>query len=158
LTGGSIALMRAFYIMVKKCKVCNKPFKTYPYMIKQGYGKFCSSKCYGVSIKGTPNSPKTQFKKGCKKLLTAYKWGKKDKHPKWKGGKYINKDGYILIRVGKKYIFEHRLVMESYLKRTLYKYEVVHHINEIKTDNRIKNLQVMTRKEHNKLHKLFIEN
>ena len=46
----------------------------------------------------------------------------------------------------------HRLVMESYLGRYLTKDEVVHHKSEIKTDNRITNLQVMTKSDHRKLH------
>jgi hypothetical protein len=47
---------------------------------------------------------------------------------------------------------EHRLVMEKFLFRKLSRYEVVHHINEDRFDNRIENLEVMTLAEHTSLH------
>ena len=47
---------------------------------------------------------------------------------------------------------EHHYVMEKHIGRYLNNDEVVHHINHIRSDNRIENLQLMTFKEHAALH------
>lgn len=116
-----------------RCANCNKFFKRkdfreYPLV-------FCSRKCREIY------------------------WGKHpETHPGWKGGSCKHRDGYILKYIlghnhpnliHDKYILEHRLIMEEKLGRYLTKDEIVHHINGIKDDNRIENLALISRKEHN---------
>jgi len=79
-------------------------------------------------------------------------------HPKWKGGiKNINGYIYVLKKEhpfsnNNGYIFEHRLVMEKKLGRYLKPEEIIHHINGVRKDNRIKNLELTNKRDHNLKH------
>ena len=50
------------------------------------------------------------------------------------------------------YIYEHRFLMEQKFDRFLRSDEIVHHINGNKIDNRIKNLEILTKQNHIKYH------
>jgi hypothetical protein len=73
---------------------------------------------------------------------------KGDKNPRWKGGRYINKDGYVNILVEGNYILEHRYLVGNLIGRKLESFEHVHHINGIKNDNRIENLKLVINRRH----------
>jgi hypothetical protein len=58
---------------------------------------------------------------------------------------YKNKDGYVNGSFKGKFLIQHRFVMEQHLGRPLHKFENVHHLNGIRDDNRIENLELWTR-------------
>lgn len=81
-----------------------------------------------------------------------------EKHHSWKGGKRKS-DGYVQIKKpnhpkadSSGYVYEHRYLVERELGRYLNSDEHIHHVNGIKDDNRLENLQVVTPSEHVRIH------
>ena len=117
------------------CKACSKQFERYPYAINK---KFCSKKCYWSYMKGNTLGKNCQnWKGGVSKIDHGYIREYAPNHP-FQYGMYVR---------------QHRLVMEKHLGRYLKPEEVVHHINGIKSDNRIENLLLLpNQKAHRLLH------
>lgn len=116
------------------CIFCGKKIKVTGNR-RNGF-KYCSRHCFGKAVLGKPENQA--------KITRNYG----SNHPNWKGGKVLRKDGYILFQVNGKRFFEHRYVMEQFLGRKLKTNETIHHINHIKHDNRLENLEVLSRSEH----------
>jgi len=110
------------------CFLCKKEFKRHYHFNKQALDRktknvFCSKEC-------------------------KHKYQSLTHGPNWRGGKRYH-NGYIrLWRSPGKWEFEHRLVMEKHLGRKLTSKELVHHKNGIRDDNRLKNLEIVTLKNH----------
>lgn len=127
------------------------------------YDKIEAGRKLGLSNKGKSHLTGNNFFGGhkhsekTKKKFSSQRKGKGNSN--WKGGKKIHRS-YICIHMPKHtnadshgYVKEHRLVVEKFIGRYLSKEEVVHHINEIKDDNRIENLMLFkTNAEHIKFH------
>lgn len=91
------------------------------------------------------------------KVMKTLKYGlKKESNHTWKGGVFVSKKGYKYLRkpdhphvLSNGYVAEHRYIMEQKIGRLLGKFEHVHHINGIKSDNRIENLELLNGHTHN---------
>lgn len=82
-----------------------------------------------------------------------------ENNPNWRGGRHLQVDGYVQRSLEKSSpyysmvdnlgrIREHRLIMAEQLGRPLEASECVHHKNDIRSDNHIDNLELLTASEH----------
>lgn len=115
--------------MIKvRCDYCGKVFNDYPSYVKRHKKHYCDKKCEGADRRLNNTTEN------------------------WTGGHISKSTGYKCIQINGKQVDEHRLVMARHLGRPLESWECVHHINGIKTDNRIENLLLVTKWEHMKHH------
>jgi len=149
----------------QECPTCHKTFRPRHRQI------YCSIACGLTRRTGPRFHLRSITPRPCKQCGTIFrpKWSKTDLcsrecSGKWSGrnkpGKYVTTKGYVLVRKPDHpasgvtgYVMEHRLVMEAHLGRLLTSKEVVHHRNGVKDDNRLENLELMTKKAHDGLPK-----
>jgi hypothetical protein len=133
---------------MKKCFTCQikKPFDAFHKnkAMKGGLDSNCK-KCCNMHKKDLCQCGNLKHKtaKICRNCMYEIN------NEKAQGNKHKTKQGYISVfnsnhpySTKQGYIMEHRLVMETYLGRYLTKDETVHHLNGIKDDNRIENLEL----------------
>ncbi len=145
-----------------ECAVCKKSFWSYPSRISLYCSRSCATTArnltdanpsYKRDISGDKNP---RYGKGLTGSDNPMYGKRKELSPRWRGGRKIRKDGYVLIVApddhphpadhhlasGLKYILEHRYVMEQHIGRYLEPDEVVHHIDENPSNNDISNLRL----------------
>ena len=119
----------------------------------------CSKGRWVLLIKGKPRNLR------CPQCASNV-WGTDERgwrHPNWKGGRIVTSDGYVAIyvpnsdkfhpMVGRRskyggYVLEHRLVIAKNLRRCLKSYEIVHHQDGNRVNNKLSNLHLTIRKKH----------
>ena len=145
------------------CGVCGRGFLAY-----RGDAKVCSDECgkyrhqqymaisearkrhpcpsCGVEIARTSHRCRP-----CSKISRSLKLSGENNYA-LKGGRRKDSYGYILIWLGpRQYEFEHRVIWEA-AHGAIPDGWVLHHINGIRDDNRLENLEAMPRQKHNHRH------
>lgn len=151
-----------FYVpksLLERAKYCSKPCqnlgrvtqisrnceKCYEVFVvnQKSLRKYCSNECASNKPNKVDAECQQCFKaffgapdrKFCsKECFTSYQ-------TEWAIGS-ITLEGYRVVSVKGKSVKEHRYVMEQYLGRPLRPEETVHHINGVRQDNRLENLEL----------------
>jgi DNA modification methylase len=154
------------------CQQCSRHVrvKRSPATVKGDGPKFCSQQCNGLARRGTGSGPTPNHSiicESCGKSARVYRSPSAGAprfcsvkciglaqhgaaNPAYSGGSHVGANGYVSALAPdhpyanvRGYVYEHRLVMESLIGRLLAPEEVVHHRNQIRTDNRPENLQLL---------------
>jgi hypothetical protein len=113
---------------------------------KKGHSQWCACEVCKKErwVRIEKGIPRSKLCKNCGQRVSGYLS---------RNGKRLNQKGYIAIGVlptdffypmaCRGYILEHRLVMARHLNRCLLPWEVVHHKNGVRNDNRFENLELL---------------
>jgi len=118
----------------------------------------CGKQRWVQYIRGMPVHRMCSYCSG-KQAGIKHKGQKRQRSGNWKGGRIIDEKGYKQIYIGADdffspmaksngYVREHRLVIAKALGRCLWPWEIVHHKNGIRDDNRRSNLTLTTLGSH----------
>jgi len=109
----------------RSCEVCKESF-----MSIGNRSRLCSTKCTNINNSGSNNH-------------------------NHKGESTHDHQGYVIKHVDGRRVREHRKILEDLLGRRLSPKEVVHHINNRKTDNRLNNLVLVSHQQHIEIHRSY---
>lgn len=153
------------------CYTCSVKFKTGRAIIDIGISKDELEDLFIVKRFSISEIAK-QLGVSRKLVITRLQWwgikaSQREKHPRtqrrhlfdkannWKGGVKRPKNGYVRVLYPDHprasswgYVPEHRLIWEKHNKKLLPDGWVIHHLNSIKDDNRIENLEAMPQGKH----------
>jgi hypothetical protein len=152
-----------------ECVTCSTLFRVTPAWVKNGRRRYCSRPCQAKATVAGRRLGKVHAEASRTKMREAAT-GKyvRENSSQWKGGRFKNQGGYLLVMVEtlseparslarqmttKKYVQEHRAVAAAKAGRPLLRDEIVHHRNGVKDDNRPENLIVVPRDVHSMEHR-----
>lgn len=139
-----------------ECEQCGNKFDTYRHNPeKDGHGRFCSRTCWfefakkrqsltceccGINFEVWDSNASQRFcSKNCEHAFLSG-----ERHHLWRGKEYesISSKGWVMVRAPwtKKLIPKHRVVASQYIGRRISKWEIVIHIDGIRTHNDPSNL------------------
>ena len=150
------------------CQYCKKI--KYVIQSRVNITKYCSPECFYKTRKGSKHKQETiekirkaaleQFKDGMpEETKDKIKQSNLEKHSgknngMWQGEK-IKRRGRWYIWINRKRQLQSRVITEQRIGRKLNKSEIVHHINENKSDDRLENLYLFsTNGQHTRQHRL----
>lgn len=139
----------------KICKIdgCSEPVKLNRLGYGMGYCPAHHESCVKTSV-GDQRASEICLAEGCSEPVKLNKrgqgqgycgghYGTRGRNYRPVGARYTKPDGYVVIKIDEgNFISEHRHVMEQRLGRQLLPGETVHHINGVRDDNRIENLEL----------------